>query len=142
MRVYFDASVIIASILSPTGGSSELFRLVNRGIIKGITSQTVVEEILEKDKPQKLKKSKEELKQFIGSSGLLVRKGITSEEIMVYKDIVEIEDAHLVAGANLTRCEYLVTLDKKHLLRQDIQKRVLPLQILSPKELIEAIVNE
>ena len=57
MRVYFDASIIIAALLSPKGGSSELLKFVKKGIIKGITSQTVIEEILEEDKPEKLKRS-------------------------------------------------------------------------------------
>lgn len=142
MRVYFDASVIIAALLSPTGGSSELFKLVNKGILKGITSQTVVEEILEEDKPSKLKKSKEELEQFILKTGLLIRKNITKQNLIPYQNLIDIEDAHLVAGANLTGCKYLVTLDKKHLLKDDIQKRFLPLIIVSPKELLKDLAEE
>ena len=141
MRVYFDASVIISALLSQTGGSAELLRLVNGGIIKGITSQTVIEEVLEEDKPRKLKKSKEEIEQFIAESGLLIRKSITEEEIKAYINLIDIEDAHLVAGAKLTRCDYLVSLDKKHLLRSDIKKQFLPLKIVSPRELLEEIVR-
>ncbi len=113
MRVYFDASVIIAALLSQTGGSSELLRLVNKNVIKGITSKTVVEEILEEDKPSKLRKSKEELEQFIAKSGLLVRENIKLQDLKPYQNLIDVEDAHLVAGANLTKCRYLVTLDKK-----------------------------
>lgn len=141
MRVYFDASVIIAALLSQTGGSSELLRLVNKNVIKGITSKTVVEEILEEDKPSKLRKSKEELEQFIAKSGLLVRENIKLQDLKPYQNLIDVEDAHLVAGANLTKCRYLVTLDKKHLLREDIQKKFLPLKILSPKQLLEEIVK-
>ncbi len=142
MRVYFDASVIIAALLSPIGGSSELLRLVNKDVIKGITSQTVIEEILDEDKPSKLRKSKEELGQFIAKSGLLVRKNITLQDLKPYQNLMEVEDAHLVAGANLTKCRYLVTLDKKHLLREDIQKKFAPLKILSPKQLLEEMVGK
>lgn len=133
MKVFFDASIIIAALLSPTGGSSQLFRFIAVGLIKGITSQTVIEEVLEVDKPQKIKKSKEEIEQFIAASGLLVRKNITLQEIAPYENMVDREDAHLVAGANLTKCTYLVTLDKKHLLRLDIQEKFLPLLIVSPQ---------
>lgn len=142
MRVYFDASVIIAALLSPTGGSSELLELVSKGIIKGITSQTVIEEVLEEDKPRKLKKSKEEIERFITASSLLVRKNVTSNEIAPYEDLIDAEDAHLVAGAKLTRCSYLVSLDKKHLLKSDIKKKFLPLHIVSPKELLEEIESK
>jgi len=134
MRVYFDASVIIASILSSTGGSSKLLRYVKNNKIVGITSQTAVDEVLEKT--EKLKRSKKVIEDFIVKSRLLVRKHITLKEIEPYKDSVHIEDAHLIAGAVLTKCKYLVSLDKKHLLREDIKDRFLPLLLVSPKELL------
>lgn len=141
MRVYFDASVIIAALLSPTGGSSQLFKFFKKGIIAGICSQTVLAEVLEEDKPGKIKKSKDEIEQFIAKSGLMIRKSVTQEEIEPYKNLIDVKDAHLIAGAKLTKCEYLVSLDKKHLLRLDIQERFIPLKIVSPKELLEKIVS-
>lgn len=140
MRVYFDASIIIASLLSPNGGSSLLFEYVKRKKIIGITSQTTLEEILEEEKYEKLKKSKEEIEQFIVQSNLVIRDPITIYEISPYQGLIDTEDAHLIAGAILTKCSHLVTLDKKHLLRVDIQQKFLPLVILSPKELLEEII--
>lgn len=142
MRVFFDASVIIAALLSPSGGSSLLLKLVRADKIIGITSQTVVEEILEEDKFNKLKKSQDEIEEFIATSALLIRNFISSDEIKPYQDQIEIEDAHLIAGANLTKCSYLVTLDKKHLLNKEIKEEFLPLKIVSPKELIEEIIKK
>lgn len=141
MKVFFDASVLIAALLSSTGGSSLLLQYAKTGKITGITSQTVIEEILENDKSQKLRRSKEEIEAFIAQSGLLIRNRIRIEEIAPYRGAIDDDDAHLVAGANLTKCAYLVTLDKKHLLRADIQERFLPLRIVSPKELLEEIVR-
>ncbi|OGY26758.1 MAG: putative toxin-antitoxin system toxin component, PIN family [Candidatus Woykebacteria bacterium RBG_16_43_9] len=141
MKVYFDASVIIAALLSPAGGSAQVLRFIKAGLIIGITSQTVIEEVLEEDHLQKIKKSRQEIVGFIAKSDLIIRRRITSDEIAPYEDMVNIDDAHIVAGAGLTRCEYLVTLDKKHLLRPDIQEKFLPLRIVSPKELLEEIVS-
>lgn len=141
MKVFFDASVIIAAMLSPTGGSSLLFEYIKINRIIGITSLTVIDEIFKEDKYKKLKKSKEEMEQFIASSGLLIREKVTTSEIAPYQDQIDIEDAHLIAGANLTKCGYLVSLDKKHLINEEIQKRFLPLKIVSPKELLEEIVK-
>jgi len=139
MRVFFDASVIIAALLSAGGGSSQLLKYVKLGKIVAITSQTVIEEILEEDKSERIKKSKREIGQFIADSQFLVRKPITPGEIEPYYGLVDIEDAHLIAGANLTRCRYLATLDKKHLLRNDIQRKFLPLKIASPGQLLESL---
>lgn len=137
MRVFFDASVIIASLLSSTGGSSKLFEFVKKDKFVGITSQTALEEVL--DKTEKIKKSKEEIEDFVVKSGLIVRKSITFKEVIPYQGLVDIEDAHLIAGAVLTKSSHLVSLDKKHLLRKDIQKKFLPLSIVSPKELLQEI---
>lgn len=139
MRIFFDASVIIASLLSSAGGSSKLLEYVKAGRFVGITSQTALEEVL--DKTEKIKKSKTEIENFITKSGLLVRENITFKEITPYKDSIDAKDAHLIAGANLTKSSHLVTLDKKHLLRKDIQKEFLPLQIVSPKDLLEKIAS-
>lgn len=141
MKVFFDASVVIAAILSSTGGSALLFAYIKVRIIKGITSLTVIDEILKEDKLTKLKLTKKELERFIADSGLLIRERIVSSDIDSYQGLIDIEDAHLIAGANLTGCEYLVTLDKKHLLNEDVRKRFLPLKIVSPKELLEEITS-
>lgn len=141
MKVFFDASVIIAALLSPTGGSAKVFRFVKLGLIKGISSQTVIEEVLEEKHLPKIKKTEEEIVKFIASSDLVIRKTVTDDEIHPYQNLVHIEDAHLIAGANLTKCKYLLTLDKKHLLHSEIKEKFLPLSIVSPKELLEEIAT-
>lgn len=141
MRVYVDASVIIAALLSSKGGSSLLIEFIRSGAITGITSQTVVEEMLEADKQTKLKRSKEEIEAFIAHSGLLVRESIVPEDIEPLMGMIDTDDAHLIAGAQSTQCSYLVTLDKKHLLRSDIKEKFLPLRIVSPKEMLEQVLG-
>jgi putative PIN family toxin of toxin-antitoxin system len=138
MRVFFDASVLIAALLSPTGGSAFLLRLVQAGALVGITSQTVIDEVLAH--LPKLQKTHQEIEEFIAASRLLVREGITIEEIAVYKGQIAEEDAHLIAGARQTNCAYLVSLDKRHVLPPDIRARFLPLKILSPGELLQELV--
>lgn len=141
MRVYFVASVIIAALLSPTGGSSLLIEYVKKGRITGITSQTVIAEVLDDEVRKKIKRSKEEIEQFITQSKLMVREHITAEETAPYKNKIDIEDSHLNAGATSTKCSFLVSLDKKHILNENIRKIFLSLRIVSPKELLEEIVG-
>jgi len=141
MRVFFDASVIIAAFLSPRGGSAPLFQFIKTGEITGITSQTAINEVVEEDKPAKLKRPKEEIEQFIATGGLLVREAVMLTEIEPYKGFIDPEDAHLIAGATLTGCSHLVSLDKKHVLRADVRERFLPLKIVNPKELLEELMQ-
>lgn len=139
MKVFFDASVIISALLSPSGGSSLLIRLNQTGKIIGFTSETVIEEIIDEEKFEKLQKSQEEIKDFISKSKLIVIESIGLNEWKIYENKVDEEDAHLISGSIQTNCQYLVTLDKKHLLRQDIKNKFLPLKIVNPKELLEEI---
>jgi predicted nucleic acid-binding protein len=141
MRVFFDASVIIAALLSPTGGSALLFQFIKTGLIVGLTSQTVIAEVFGEDKPGKIDKYREEIEQFIANSGLVVREAITPTDIAPYQDRIAAKDAHLIAGANLTKCLYLVSLDKKHVLKDEIREQFLPLKIVNPKEFIEELVK-
>jgi predicted nucleic acid-binding protein len=135
------ARTSIAAFLSPQGGSALLLQLIKRGDIIGITSQTVITEVLEEDKPTKLKRPRAELERFVAASGLLVREAVTPAEIAPYQGLIDADDAHLVAGATLTSCSHLVSLDKRHVLRDDVRQRFLSLRIVSPKELLQALLE-
>lgn len=139
IKIYLDASVIVPAMLSPVGGSAKLIRLIKLGLFVGITSQNVVEEI--ERNSVKINKSTQEIREFIQENKILIRKKISLSDLDEYKGMVDIKDAHIVAGAKLTKCDYLVTLDKKHLLRKDIQQKFMPLKIVSPKELLEQIIK-
>lgn len=133
-KVFFDASVIIAAILSPTGGSAKLLQFSKKKTIVAITSQTVIDEVI--DHAEKIHKTPEKILLYVKASHLLVRERITQTEIEKVSGIVDSADAHLLVGARSAACRYLVTLDKKHLLRSDVQKIVVPLCIVNPKELL------
>ena len=79
---------------------------------------------------------------FITQSGLLIREAPTPEELMPYHGLIDAEDAHLVAGAHLAKCEYLISHDKQHVVRDDVKKRFLPLKIVSPGEFLEELRQE
>ncbi|MBI3577765.1 hypothetical protein HY086_07045 [Candidatus Gottesmanbacteria bacterium] len=97
MTVFFDASVIIAAILSPTGGSAKLLHLAKHKVIVAITSQTVIDEVL--DHTEKIQKAPKEISWYIKDAGLLVRERITQEEIEKVSGIIDATDAHLLVGA-------------------------------------------
>lgn len=132
VKVYFDASVIVSALISSTGGSAKLLEMVKEKIITGITSQTVIDEVLEHT--EKIKLSSQIIQGYITNSRLLVRKKITQNDIDPYKDIVDAQDAHVLAGAHLTQCKYLVTLDKKHLLI--LKGKIKRIKIVNPKKLL------
>ena len=138
-KVFLDASVVIAALLSPGGGSAKLIWFVKEKLIVGIVSQTVIAEV--ETNSAKIGINKGQIDDFIQDNNILVRRKISPSEIEPYLGKVDLEDAHLIAGSRLTKCKYLVTLDKKHLLREDIKRKFRPLKIVSPKEMLAELVE-
>lgn len=137
-KIFFDASVIIAAILSPTGGSAKLLQFSKNRTIIAITSQTVIDEVV--DHSEKIHKTPDEIASYIQASCMLVRERVTQAEIKKVSEIVDTADRHLIVGARGAACHYLITLDKKHLLRSDVRKSMAPLHIINPKGLLKKLV--
>lgn len=134
IKVYFDASVIIAALLSPTGGSAKLLEFVNLEIVTGIASQTVIDEV--EGHSFKIGKSLQEIRRFIQENSIIIREGIDEPELETFEGLIEEADIHVAVGAKLTKCDYLVTLDKKHLLKEEVKKILKPLRVVTPKEIL------
>lgn len=135
-KVFFDASVIFSAINSAIGGSAKLASLVKNKAILGLTTQTVIDEV--KDNAEKIKAKKLiDIDNYVLENNFIVRSIINTTEIKPFEGLVNIKDAHVVAGAILTGSEYLVTLDKKHLLNLSIQSKFKQIKIISPADLLK-----
>lgn len=133
--VFFDASVLFSALYSSKGGSFVLVEYVRKGVVRGITSQTVIEELWEN--ASKFKDiDQNAIDQFILTNRFIVCDSISAEEILPWTGEIEEKDIHVVVGALSTQCPYLVTLDKKHLHNKKIQELCKDIQIVSPKELL------
>lgn len=136
-KVFVDASLIIAALISPTGGSNKLLQDSKNKKLIAITSETVINEV--KANLSKIKGvTTDDVNHFIIESKIITRQKVTKKELEIVADILEEKDRHVLAGAILTKCHYLVSLDKKHLLNENIQKTV-DIKLVSPKQLIEAL---
>ena len=138
-RVFFDASVLFSAIYSSYGGSYALVRLALKGEIMGVTTKSIIEELYEN--MHKIKKaSKQRVDIFIQTHKLMVRERMTHKEIEQYIGLVEEKDTHVVVGALLSHCDFLVTLDKKHLDNVETKKLFnKQIHIVSPKELLRLV---
>jgi predicted nucleic acid-binding protein len=84
--------------------------------------------------------AKKEFYQFIIRNNFIVREKISNSEIKPFLNLVDEKDAHVVAGAILTDCDYLVTLDKKHLNNTSVKAKIRKIKIVSPKESLTIIL--
>lgn len=132
-RVFFNASIIVAGLRNRQGGSGKIIGWVRKGKIAGFISEIILDEVTKN----------------AVVTGISVHKIVTLLENIFtitpapsmayyekYKDIVtDLGDTHVIAGADETKCDFLVTLDKKHLLI--LKDKIKKIKIMSPKELIE-----
>lgn len=137
IKVFIDASVLIAALISPVGGSTRLLEYSQHKKILAISSQTVLNEV--KANLHKIKTVEVNIDHFVVKKSIIVRKRVTTKEIKPFAGIVEEKDTHIIAGAILTKADYLVTLDKKHLLKKEVKEKFRKLEIVSPKQLLKVI---
>lgn len=136
IKVFFDSSVLFSAIYSPIGGSNQVCQLVKENKIKGFISQTIAAE-LQANIPKFSKETKTLPEKFIAEYKFIVRSEISEREIKPYQAIVVAKDAHILAGATLCSCDYILTLDKKHINNEGVKDKFTEVIITSPKEFFE-----
>lgn len=134
-KVFFDASAIFACIYSDTGGSNKLARLAQDKELIAVTTESVIKEV--KENSDKFKQPEVDIDSFLQQHKFFVGETITENDITPYERIVDKRDAHVIAGALLTGCDHLVTLDKKHLDNEAVKEKIRQLQIHSPKSMLQ-----
>lgn len=134
--VFFNASVILAGLYSPSGGSAKLLKLSKQKLIKGVISEIVFDETVKH--ASKIRLKKEEVKKLVLTIFSNIYPAPKEKTVNRYKKVViDYGDAHLLASAKEIKADFLVTLDKKHLLV--LQKKIKKIRIVSPKQLIEKL---
>lgn len=136
-RVFLDSSVIIAGFGSRKGASNLTLSLCKAKKIQGIITDLVVREVA---KNLKKKISQEALNEFYQYLAIDCFKVITlenEEEIIKHCNITESKDAHILAGVKKARVDFLLTLDKKHLLTSKVGNYLKPLKVLTPGDFLK-----
>lgn len=132
--VFFNASVVLAGLNSPSGGSGKLLRLSKQKQIKAVISEIVLDEIIRN--ASKIKLSKTEVKKLIFNFFTHIISPPTEEFFNLYRNmVIDYGDIHLLVSAKEAKADFLVTLDKKHILI--LQKKIKEIKIVSPKQLLE-----
>lgn len=140
VKIFLDSSVIIAAVLSPAGGS---FRLIKESIFKNyslLISEYVLAECIRIIRTKFLTREND-LMLLLTKFNLKILRDPASKEVEKLIDIIDFQDAPILAAALKYKVEYLITLDKKDFLNQRILKfaKTRGLLILTPGELIQKL---
>lgn len=133
-KVFLDSSVIIAGINSAIGASQVILKLSEDRKIIASVSEIVLQEVM---RNLKKKMSEDVLIQFfkyLTRSNFRKMEFEQESEILKYQGITNAKDIHIIAAAFKFKADYLVTLDKKHLLK--LERNNLPFKIVTPGEFL------
>lgn len=135
IKVFIDASVLITGLNSPQGGSAVILELIKKRKIKGFVSSLIIKEACRNFAKKFPKINQSEWIKFIAKSNLEKIEIKNENDIRRFQSLTVEKDIHVLAGAFLSSANYLISLDKKHLL--NINNKNLPFKIYSPKLFLE-----
>lgn len=136
-KVFFNASVILAGLNSLTGGSGKLLSWCRNQKINGVISEIVMDEAVRH--AEKIKVKPTYIRLTIKSIFNQILEAPAEKNVARYgKIVIDPGDAHILASCYEAKPNFLVTLDKKHLLI--LAKKVKWIKIVSPGELITSLI--
>lgn len=133
--VFFNASVVLAALQSPKGGSAKLIRYCQQKKIIGVLSEVVLDEI--RRNLFKIKTSPIQVKRIILSFQKILPPPAENLVKKYQRLVIDLGDGHILASCDEAKAKYLVSLDKRHIL--SLAKKITRFKIINPKQLIEKI---
>jgi predicted nucleic acid-binding protein len=131
--VFFDADAVIAGSASRQGAAFLLLQLSELGLIKGFTSEKVVNEC-RKNLRDKLPDAQPVFEKII-SHALAVIEDPSNEEADDYREMAHEKDLLILAAALRINAQFLVTFNTKHF----YPAPELRLEVLQPGDLLKRI---
>lgn len=135
--VFIDASVWVAAAHSPGGGSSLVLEICRGKRFGAMCSQRV---LMEAQTNVRHKMPVEALARFyhlLAETAPLITAAPSEDDETEYAAFVAAKDAHVVAAARASDAAYLVSLDRKHIVTDQVRASIKPVSVLTPAEFIQ-----
>lgn len=133
--VFIDSSVFFSAVNSLSGGSAKLFILEN---ITLVTSKVVLTET-ERNVREKLHGYHLERFFLLVRTISVLKQLPTKALIEKARSVIVEKDATILAEAKHAATHYLVTLDRKHFLTENVSEFLKPQKVVTPKMLLEMV---
>jgi len=137
IRAFIDASVLIAACYSSSGASREIILQAIRGNASLVISELVIQET-ERNLANKAPNALPAFHQFLDAVSFeFVRP--TKQQILQAAAYIALKDAPIVAAAKRAQVDYLVSLDRRHLVGLPEVAQKSGLRIVLPNQFLEEI---
>lgn len=134
-EIFLDTSVIIAAVMSPTGGARLLFHLAHAGTVKLLVGKGVLheaDEVMRRKAPASLGL----LAQLLDETGIEISKPATAAQQKKARSLLNyVPDADVLAQAISANPEWFVSHDKEHFVGNPALDK-LPFKIGTPGDVI------
>lgn len=134
-KAFLDSSVIIAGVNSATGASHIILKLSKDGKIVASVSEIVLQEVVRNIKKKMPENVLIHFLKYLTQSNFRKVDFERESEILKYQGITDAKDTHVIAATFKSKADYLVTLDKKHLLK--LERRDFPFKIVTPADFLK-----
>jgi predicted nucleic acid-binding protein len=137
--LFFDASVLVSGAHSPGGGSALLLEACRLGGFTAQSSFLVVLEALHTLKRNFPERSQARFTAYLAAIEWDLLPVPSEAELEKYAPLIDAKDLHVLASALEGASQFLLTLDRRHILAAAPAVRTagLPLEILRPGEFIQ-----
>lgn len=130
--IFVDSSVLVAAMLSSSGGSFRLCREANEGLLRIVSNQYVeeeVREVLRRKYPLKALQADE----FLSWTKIYIHNKPPVYLVKKLTGCIATKDAPVLAGAVQAKSKFLVTLDQKDFFTNKVKTAGLRFIIVTPK---------
>ncbi len=134
-RVVVDTSVIVAALFSPSGGSAKVIDACRNGTLQCAVSISTKDEIYRN--AERLRAAL--VQDFDALADCLPAVNPSAVLVDEFTDMTDPDDAHLLAACEEWGADYLVSLNRKHLLENKRAQSAIQARIVNPGELITLI---
>jgi putative PIN family toxin of toxin-antitoxin system len=133
-RVFLDTSALIAGIASVKGSAREILRLAELNIIDIVVSRQIIVEA-DRNIESKLHKMLADYREYIKILSPEMVNDPPTEEIKKYASVINNDDAPILAAAELSGADYLVTWDRAHFISNRVKESV-QVRVVIPGEFL------
>lgn len=138
LTVFLDSSVILAGMASPLGGAGFLLQAARKKKISLIATPLIINEV--NRHLSKLKLQSKQLKTLLNRRIICLVKDPDEAIISRCRRLTaDPDDAHVLAGAILANANFLLSLDKKHVLTKRVKKHLFPIRVFSPEQFWQSL---
>ena len=137
--LFFDASVLVAGAYSQDGGSAFLLEACQLGAFTAQSTVLVILEALHALESSLSRRYVDRFRQYLVGIDWKILPVPPVDELEKYAAFIHPKDLHVLASALEGKSEFLLTLDRRHILAaaETIQEAKLPIHILRPGDFIQ-----